>query len=211
MNYIDSTMSTGRFFEYLCRMDNITEESDNIELFRRGEWANGFAEEFSRDLVICEEKCFEFNSLPPSRKDERRAIIRGLFRSTGEKFNINPPFHCDFGYNISIGNDFVGNFNLVILDEAEVTIGSNVFIGPNVSLCTIIHSLETGPRNRGIMRARPITICDNVWIASNVVVLPGIIIGEGAVIGAGSVVSKDVEPYTLAVGNPCRKIKDLPR
>ena len=69
MNYIDSTMSTGRVFEYLCRMDNITEESDNIELFRRGEWANGFAEEFSRDLVICEEKCFEFNSLPPSRKD----------------------------------------------------------------------------------------------------------------------------------------------
>ena len=70
---------------------------NNIELLRSGAWVNGFAEEFGRDLSTCEEKCFEFNSLPPSRKDERRAIIRDLFRAVGEKFNINPPFHCDFG------------------------------------------------------------------------------------------------------------------
>ena len=192
-------------------MNNLTEEKDNIERLKRGEWVNGFADEFGRDLARCEEMCFELNSLPPSRKDERRNIIRNLFRTVGKGITINPPFHCDFGYNISIGDDFVGNFNLVILDEAEVKIGNNVFIGPNVSLCTIIHSLEAGPRNRGIMCARPITICDNVWIASNVVVLPGVTIGEGAVVGAGSVVTKDIAPYTLSVGNPCRKIKNLPR
>ena len=192
-------------------MENLNDAMDNIALLRAGVWVDGFAEEFGRDLARCEEKCFEFNSLPPSRKDERRAIIRGLFRSTGEKLIINPPFHCDFGYNISVGNNFTGNFNLVILDEADVTIGDNVFIGPNVSLCTIIHSLEAGPRNRGIMCARPITIGDNVWIASNVTVLPGVTIGDGAVVGAGSVVTKDIEPYTLAVGNPCRKVRDLPR
>lgn len=192
-------------------MENPKEEMNNIALLRSGVWMDGFAEEFGRDLARCEERCHEFNSLPPSRKDDRRAIIRSLFRSAGQKFNINPPFHCDFGYNISIGDNFTGNFNLVILDEADVTIGDNVFIGPNVCLCTVIHSLETEPRNRGIMCARPITVCDNVWIASNVVVLPGVTVGEGAVIGAGSVVAKDVEPYTLSVGNPCRKVRDLPR
>lgn len=192
-------------------MDNLTEGKDNFELLRTGAWVNGFAEEFGRELARCEEMCFRFNALPPSRKDERHAIIRELFGATGEHFNINPPFHCDFGFNIRIGNHFVGNFNLVILDEAEVTIGDRVFVGPNVSLCTITHSLEVGPRNRGIMRAFPIKIGDNVWIGSNVVILPGVTIGEGAVIGAGSVVTKDIAPYTLALGNPARPVKDLPR
>lgn len=183
--------------------------TDNIERLRSGEWTEGFAEEFGIGLAECEEKCFTFNLLPPSRKEERREIIRGLFRSVGEKFTINPPFHCDFGYNIRVGENFVGNFNLTILDEAEVTIGDNVFIGPNVSLCTVIHSLDVKERNRGIMRALPITIGDNVWIASNVVILPGVTVGEGAVIGAGSVVTRDVAPFTLSAGNPCRMIRPI--
>lgn len=187
----------------------MTDYLDNMERLRSGEWTEGFAPEFGVALAECEEKCFEFNSLPPSRKEERKEIIRGLFASTGDNFTINPPFHCDFGFNIRIGDNFVGNFNLVMLDEAEITVGDNVFIGPNVSVCTVVHSFEAGPRNRGIMKAMPVTIGDNVWIASNVVVLPGVTIGEGAVIGAGSVVAGDVEPYTLSVGNPCRKIRNL--
>lgn len=183
----------------------------NMDRLRAGEWTDGFAEEFGRDLAKCREKCFEYNSLSPSRVEERRAIIRGLFASIGPDFNINSHFHCDFGYNIRVGNNLSANFNLTILDEALVTIGDNVFIGPGVSLCTVVHSLEVVPRNNGLMKAKPITICDNVWIAANVVVLPGVTIGEGAVVGAGSVVTKDVEPYTLVVGNPCRKIRNLER
>ncbi len=189
-------------------MENITE---NMLRMRSGEWTYGFAPEFGAGLAACEEMCFEFNSLPPSRKEERRRLIRSLFGAVGERFTINPPFHCDFGFNIRVGENFIGNFNLTILDEAEVTIGDNVFIGPNVSLCTVIHYLNPEERNRGIMRALPITIADNVWIASNVVVLPGVTIGEGAVIGAGSVVTKDVAPFTLAAGNPCRPIRPIDR
>lgn len=186
-------------------------QTENINKLKSGEWTDGFAPEFARYLAECEEKCFTFNSLPPSQKEERREIIRGLFGSVGENFIINPPFHCDFGFNIRVGENFIGNFNLTILDEADVTIGDNVFIGPNTSLCTIIHALEPAERNRGTMRALPVTVGDNVWIAANVVVLPGVTIGEGAVIGAGSVVTKDVPPFTLVAGNPARPIRPIPR
>lgn len=110
---------------------------------------------------------------------------------------------------IRIGDNFTGNFNLTILDEADVVIGDNVFIGPNTSLCTVIHSFKPDERNRGIMCARPITVGSDVWIASNVVVLPGVTIGDGAVVGAGSVVTKDVAPYTLVAGNPARFIRNI--
>ena len=112
--------------------------------------------------------------------------------------------------NISIGENFVGNFNLTILDEAKVTIGNNVFIGPNTTICTIIHAYDAPSRNEGIMCARSVRICDNVWIAANVIVLPGVTIGEGAVIGAGSVVTKGVAPYTIVAGNPARVVRKIP-
>ena len=185
------------------------EQKSNIERLRDGEWTDGFAPEFGVILTECNDTCFKYNSLPPSCAEERRAIIRGLFAAIGPEFNINSPFHCDFGFNISVGNNFTANFNFTVLDEAQVTIGDNVFIGPNVSLCTITHATDVKARNGGLMRALPITIGNNVWIAANVVVLPGVTIGDGAIIGAGSVVTKDVAPYSLAVGNPCKKIRDL--
>lgn len=184
-------------------------ERDNISVLRSGEWMNGFTEDISRALSGCEELCFKFNSLPPSSLSERRQIIKSLLGGIGERFIIHSPFHCDFGTNIHVGENFVANFNLTILDEAEVTIGNNVFIGPNASLCTVVHALDAGRRNAGIMCARPICIGNDVWIAANVVVLPGVTIGDGAVIGAGSVVTKDIPPHTLAVGNPCRVVRPI--
>lgn len=184
-------------------------EAAVLDGLRSGEWVNGFEEGIGRYLDICEELCFEFNSIPPSRKGERREVLRRIFGSVGENCTINPPFRCDFGSNIRIGDNFTGNFNLTILDEAEVVIGDNVFIGPNTSLCTVIHSFKPDERNRGIMRARPVTVGSDVWIASNVVVLPGVTIGDGAVAGAGSVVTKDVAPYTLVAGNPARFIRNI--
>ncbi len=182
---------------------------DCLKEIKSGEWTNGFSPEISKCLYDCEELCFQFNSTPPSRKEKRGEILERIFRSVGKNCIINPPFRCDFGTNIRIGDNFTGNFNLTILDEADVVIGNNVFIGPNTSLCTVIHALRPEERNRGIMCARPIRIGDNVWIAANVVVLPGVSIGEGAVIGAGSVVTKDVAPFTLAAGNPARFIKKI--
>lgn len=103
----------------------------------------------------------------------------------------------------------MGNFNLTILDEAEVRIGDNVMVGPNCSLITITHDLNAEERAKGLMQAKPITICDNVWIAADVVVLPGVTIGAKSVIGAGSVVTRDVPPGAVMAGNPARFIKPV--
>ena len=122
---------------------------------------------------------------------------------------LHSPFHCDFGAQISVGDHFVGNFNLTILDEAPVTIGSHVYIGPNVGIYTVHHALLADQRNEGIMQSLPVVIGDNVWIGGNTVILRGVTIGEGAVIGAGSVVSRDIPPRVIAVGNPCRVLRPL--
>ena len=111
-----------------------------------------------------------------------------MFGRTGGTFCIHSPFHCDFGSQISIGEDFTGNFNLTILDEAPVTIGNHVFIGPNVGIYTI---------------------GDNVWIGGNCVVMQGVTIGDGTVIGAGSVVTRDIPAGVIAFGNPCRVIRPV--
>lgn len=185
------------------------ETTDSLSVLRSGKWMNGFSEDIALALAKCEDICFEFNSLPPSKKVERKRIIKDMLGSIGEDFTIHSPFHCDFGKNIHIGEHFIGNFNLTILDEADVIIGNNVFIGPNSSLCTVIHAFDAAQRNAGIMRALPITIGNNVWIAANVVILPGVTIGDGAVIGTGSVVTKDIPPHSLAVGNPCKAIRKI--
>ena len=190
-------------------MERKEPETDNLGVLRSGEWMNGFADDFAEALSRCAEQCFRLNALSPLCRSEREEIVREMIGSIGGRFVIHSPFRCDFGTNIHIGDNFIGNFNLAILDEAEVTIGNNVFIGPNCSLCTIVHALDAGQRNAGIMRALPITVGDDVWIAANVVVLPGVTIGRGAVIGAGSVVTKDVPAGVLAAGNPCRVIREI--
>ena len=122
---------------------------------------------------------------------------------------MNRPFRFDFGSHISIGDNVFANFNLTILDEGKVTIGNNVFIGPNVSIFTACHPLDSEERNRGVQWALPVTIGNDVWIGGDVTILPGVTIGDGVTIGAGSVVTKDVAPQTVVAGNPARVIKRL--
>lgn len=181
-----------------------------FELLDKGVWLHAGAKDFpevTERLRRCADTCHEINSIPPSMVDKRNALLRDLLGSVGESFVINPPLRCDFGFNIHIGENFIGNFNLTILDETTVTIGDNVMIGPNCSLITITHALLPDQRNEGIMSARPITIGNDVWIASNVTILPGVTIGDGAVIGAGSVVTRSIPAGMLAAGNPCRVLR----
>lgn len=192
-------------------LKNISEEGIFGRL-QTGCWLYGGAgdrPEVSAALRRCADACFEINSLRLSDTEKRNGLLRGLLGSVGERFVINDGFRCDFGFNIHIGENFIGNFNLSILDEAKVTIGDNVMIGPNCSLITITHAFDVEQRNKGVMKASPIKIGDNVWIAANVVVLPGVEIGDGAIIGAGSVVSKSIPAATLAVGTPCRPIREI--
>lgn len=180
-----------------------------MELLASGEWMDGFDPGISETLEQTEDACFRLNSLPPSAKKEREEIIRSIFGRIGSRFTVHSPLRCDFGFNISVGENFVSNFNLTILDEAPVRIGDNVFIGPNTTICTVVHAMDARRRNAGIMKALPVRIGDNVWIAADVTILPGVTIGNGAVVGAGSVVTKNVLPSTIVAGNPVRVIRSL--
>lgn len=162
------------------------------------------------ELVVTQEILVEYNALPPADRQRKREIIKSLFgRVADDEVVINPPFHCDYGKQISVGKHFFANFNFTVLDEAPVTIGDNCFIGPNVSIYTACHSTDPVRRNERVEWARPVTIGDNVWIGGSVTILPGVSIGDNVTIGAGSVVVKDIPSNCVAAGNPCKEVKKL--
>ncbi|MDE6801966.1 MAG: sugar O-acetyltransferase [Muribaculaceae bacterium] len=160
-------------------------------------------------LEATREAIFRFNNLNPSNKEEQVTILDTLLGSHGENFQINQPFRCDFGANIHLGEFFFANFNLTILDEAEVRFGHHCFIGPNVSIYTACHPLEAEPRSKGFEWAEPVTIGDHVWIGGSVTIVPGVTIGSNVVIGAGSTVTRNVPDNVVVAGNPARIIKHL--
>ena len=167
-------------------------------------------EELLKELNEVKDIIHKYNSLLPSATQERFAILKGLLGHTADdEFIINQPFYCDYGKQISIGKRFFANFNLTILDEARVTIGDDCFIGPNVSIYTACHSTDPIERNTRREWAEPVKIGDNVWIGGSVTILPGVTIGNNVTIGAGSVVTKCIPDNVVAVGNPCRIIKNI--
>lgn len=144
-----------------------------------------------------------YNQSDPEDQHLRHEVARELFAQMGEWCYLEPPFRCDYGSNIRLGDHVYANFNLVVLDCAPVTIGNNVLIGPNVGIYTATHPVNPKERLEGKEFALPITIEDGVWIGGHSVILPGVHIGENSVIGAGSVVTKDIPANVVAVGNPC--------
>ncbi len=166
-----------------------------------------FGDELLAERQYAKEMIFDFNSLRPNQIDERNEILKRLLGKTKDKYFIEPPFRCDYGYNIEIGENFYSNYNLIILDCAAVKIGDNVLIGPNVSIYTAGHPLHYEIRNQEYEYAFPVIIGDNVWIGGNVVINPGVSIGENSVIGSGSVVTKDIPNNVIAIGNPCKVLR----
>lgn len=191
-------------------MKNIPEELAQVwQQMLSGEVYDALHPRLVEMLAETREKIYDFNNLRPSQKAEQMAILRELLGRCGENLTVNQPFRCDYGRNISIGDNVFINFNMTILDEAEVTIGNNVFIGPNVSIYTPCHPLVADERNTGVEWAEPVTIGNDVWIGGNTVILPGVTIGDGAVVGAGSVVSRDVPEASLVVGCPAHVVRML--
>lgn len=174
-----------------------------------GELYKSFDAELLAERQRAKEIVFRYNSLQPSMIEERNELLRSLFGSVKGNFFIEPPFRCDYGCNIEIGENFYANYNLVILDCAKVTIGDNVLIGPNVGIYTAGHPLHFELRNEEWEFACPITIEDNVWIGGNVVLNPGVTVGRNSVVGSGSVVTKDIPANVVAAGNPCRVIREI--
>lgn len=174
-----------------------------------GKAYKAFDTELFAERQYAKEMIFSFNSLRPNQLEQRNEIIRKLLGRTKENFFIEPPFRCDYGYNIEIGENFYSNYNLIILDCAKVSIGDNVFIGPNVGIYTAGHPLHHKLRNQEYEYAFSISIGNNVWIGGNVVINPGVSIGKNSVIGSGSVVTKDIPENVIAVGNPCKVLRKL--
>ncbi|MBM6718858.1 sugar O-acetyltransferase [Bacteroides gallinaceum] len=168
-----------------------------------------YDKELLAERAACADLIYELNQLRPSKAEERDALVRRILGKVKGNCTIVSPFFCDYGYHIEVGENFFANMNCVILDEAPVKFGDNVFVAPNCGFYTAGHPLDAERRNQGLEYARPITVGDDVWIGAGVSVLPGVTIGQGAVIGAGSVVNRDIPPRVLAAGNPCRVIREI--
>lgn len=151
----------------------------------------------------------QYNQLTRNQEQEIDQLIKEILGGTGKEILVEPPIHFDYGRNTTVGERFFANYNLTVLDVCPVTIGDNVMIAPNVSLYGAGHPIHPDARNSGYEYGAPITIGNNVWIGGSVCVLPGVTIGDNVVIGAGSVVAKDIPDNVIAVGNPCRVIREI--
>lgn len=151
----------------------------------------------------------EINNLTEIKKEKRNKLIYKLFGNAGENLWVEPPFYCDYGYNISVGDNVFLNYNCCILDVMPVTIGNNVMIAPNVQIYTATHPLEATARNSGKEFAKPIYIGNDVWIGGGAIICPGVTIGDRVVIAAGAVVTKNIPDAVLVAGNPAKVIKNI--
>ena len=149
------------------------------------------------------------NDMREDQVEERSNILAKLIPDAGTGLWLQPPFYCDYGTNIKTGEKVFFNFNCVVLDVAQVTIGSRTLFGPNVQIYTATHPLNYRERASGLEYAKPITIGEDVWVGGSAVICPGVTIGDRSVIGAGSVVTKDIPANVLAAGNPCKVIRSL--
>ena len=150
----------------------------------------------------------KLNTIDVSDFEGIAALVRELLQTEEEPF-INPPFYCDYGNHIKVGKNFFANYNCTFLDVAAITFGDNCLLGPNVSIYTAGHPVHPHSRNSRYEYGIAVTVGNDVWLGGNTVVCPGVTIGDGCVIGAGSVVTKDIPPYSIAAGNPCRVIRTI--
>jgi maltose O-acetyltransferase len=161
------------------------------------------------ERLACRKLVYEFNLSRPEDSKQRVEILRKMFGSLGTNSFIEPPMQCDYGYNIHWGNNSAANYNLVILDVCPVHVGNDVLMGPDVKLYGGTHPTDPQQRLTGLEYGKPIRIGNNVWIGGNVSIIAGVTIGDNSVIGAGSVVVRDIPDNVVAVGNPCKVVKQL--
>lgn len=165
--------------------------------------------ELFKEQAVTKRKVKAFNELDPVDFDAITESLKDILGKTGEHVCINAPFHCDYGTNIEVGENFFANYNFTVLDVGKVVIGKNAQIAPNVSIYTAGHPVHPESRNSGYEYGIDITIGDNVWIGGNTVILAGVHVGDNVVIGAGSVVTKDIPNNMIAGGNPCKIIREI--
>ena len=166
-------------------------------------------EELVAQQTQCLEVLYDFNHTRPSEMAKRQEIMSKLFAEVGENCYIEPPLHANWGMHTHLGKNVYANFNLTLVDDTHIYIGDYVMIGPNVTIATAGHPIDPSLRKKVAQFNIPVNIAANVWIGANSVILPGVSIGENTVIGAGSVVTKDIPANVVAVGNPCRVLREI--
>ena len=167
-------------------------------------------EELAEVQGALKEKLWEFNMLRPSEREKREAYMKEVFAECGEGCCIELPFRASWGgKNVHFGNGVYANYNLTLIDDGQIYIGDRVLFGPNVIVATATHTLEPELRRRAWGYCKEVHIDENVWIGAGAIILPGVHIGKNSVIGAGSVVVRDIPENVLAVGNPCRVIREI--
>ena len=166
-------------------------------------------EELAAMQTECLEILYDYNHTRPSESEKRGEILGRLLASVGENCYIEPPLRANWGCHTYLGDNVYANFNLTLVDDTYIYIGNSVMIGPNVTIATAGHPIDPDLRRDVAQFNMPVRIGDNVWIGANSVVLPGVTIGENSVIGAGSIVTKDIPANVVAVGNPCRVLREV--
>ena len=167
-------------------------------------------EEIMAQQLKCLEKLYDYNATRPLEQEKREKLLKEMFGDIGEGCYIEPPFHANWaGKHVHFGNNVYANFNLTLVDDTDIYVGDKVMFGPNVTVATAGHPIDPELRYQAMQYNIPVHIGENVWIGANSVVLPGVTIGDNSVIGAGSVVTKDIPANVVAVGNPCRVLREI--
>ncbi len=166
--------------------------------------------EIHKEQTACQEKLYDFNRTRPSELEKRTAMLKDMFAKIGEGCYIEPPLHANFGGKfVHFGKWIYANYNLTLVDDTHIYVGDDTMFGPNVTLATAGHPIEPSLRARGLQFNMPVRIGKNCWLGAGVIVMPGVTIGDNTVIGAGSVVTKDIPSGVVAVGNPCRVLREV--
>lgn len=179
------------------------------ELMKSGKLYDATVSDLIDEQMLCLDKIHEYNMIKPSDMQARTDKLKEIFAEMGKECYIETPFHANWGINTHLGDYVYANFNLTLVDDADIYIGSNVMLEPNVTLATAGHPILPELREKGYQFNMPVHIGNNVWIGAGCVVLPGITIGENSVIGAGSVVTKDIPANCVAFGSPCKVIREI--
>jgi hypothetical protein len=168
--------------------------------------------EIFKEQIQYQEKLYDYNQTRPSEQEKRTNLLKEMFAEIGEDCYIEPPFHANFGgHHCHFGKNVYANYNLTAVDDTHIYVGDNTMIAPNVILASAAHPLDPEERRKGYQYNKPVHIGKNCWLGAGVIVVPGVSIGDDTVIGAGSVVTKDIPSGVVAVGNPCRVIKEVKR
>ena len=162
------------------------------------------------DQVLCLEKLYDYNATRPLEGEKRAALLKEMFAEMGEGTYIEPPLHSNWGgKNTHVGKMVYANFNLTLVDDTDIYIGDYTMLGPNVVIATAGHPIDPELRQRATQYNKPVHIGKNCWLGAGVIVMPGVTIGDNTVIGAGSIVTKDIPANVVAVGNPCRVMRQV--